>query len=256
MAPLERLALLVGQAAPDLARDRPREQAAAHPDPPVDPPAIDRKVDLEQRPLPRDRRAHRPCPRASRRGRRSGLAWAVSMGPARRRHSVTLPLDGSSQTSPGVSGGASVDVSACIHPRDEPGHAALKMPRKPREQGAIGRARTDDPHRCDAVGRAVVDGRREIGRLGALSGGAPVAAPTSPKVFHASSMISTRWRAVADADVDRPRWVSGACREFEGRQFVRSAWPTSADVPASRGGRRRWARGVSPSGRENETASG
>src|SRR6185369_1004172 len=53
VAPLQRLALVVRQAATDLARHRPGEQPAAHPDPPMDPPAVDRKVDLEQRPLPR-----------------------------------------------------------------------------------------------------------------------------------------------------------------------------------------------------------
>ena len=52
VTPLERLGLVVGQAPPDLARDRAGEQAAAHPDPAVDPPAIDRMAGLGQRALP------------------------------------------------------------------------------------------------------------------------------------------------------------------------------------------------------------
>ena len=49
---LERFGLGVGQVPPDLARDRAGEQAATHPDPTVDPPAIDRMAGLRQRPLP------------------------------------------------------------------------------------------------------------------------------------------------------------------------------------------------------------
>jgi hypothetical protein len=52
MPALEYGGLLVGQAAADLARNGPREQPAAHPDAPVDPPPIDRMTALEQRALP------------------------------------------------------------------------------------------------------------------------------------------------------------------------------------------------------------
>lgn len=44
--------LLVGQAAPDLASDGPREETATHPDAPVDTPAVDRMTGFEERPLP------------------------------------------------------------------------------------------------------------------------------------------------------------------------------------------------------------
>ena len=52
--PLERLGLLRRQLPPHLARDGAREEAAAHPDPPVDPPPVDRHPLLRQRALPRE----------------------------------------------------------------------------------------------------------------------------------------------------------------------------------------------------------
>ena len=44
--------LVIGQAAADLTGDGPREQSAAHADPAMDPPAVDRVARLEQRALP------------------------------------------------------------------------------------------------------------------------------------------------------------------------------------------------------------
>jgi hypothetical protein len=52
VAALESLCLSLGQVAPDLARDRAGEQPTAHPDPSMDPPAVDRMAAFEQRPLP------------------------------------------------------------------------------------------------------------------------------------------------------------------------------------------------------------
>ena len=49
---LDRLCLLVGQWTAGLAGDGSREQAAAHPDAPVDAPALDREADLGQGALP------------------------------------------------------------------------------------------------------------------------------------------------------------------------------------------------------------
>ncbi len=54
VARLERHRLLVGELASDLACDRAREEAAAHPDPAVDPPAVDRHPLVGERPLPRE----------------------------------------------------------------------------------------------------------------------------------------------------------------------------------------------------------
>ena len=51
---LDLLGLGVRQLAADLARDRAREQAAAHPDPAVDAPPVDRHVEPGERPLPRE----------------------------------------------------------------------------------------------------------------------------------------------------------------------------------------------------------
>ncbi len=48
------------RARPDLARHGPREQPAAHPDPPMDPPAVDR-MPASARPAARRRRARRRC---------------------------------------------------------------------------------------------------------------------------------------------------------------------------------------------------
>ena len=52
MPPLEALGLVRGQVAAKLPRDRTREQPAAHSDPPMNPPPIDRQLRLRQRPLP------------------------------------------------------------------------------------------------------------------------------------------------------------------------------------------------------------
>src|SRR5262249_44223625 len=49
---LDRLLLLRRQRPADLTRDRAGEEAAAHADPPVDPPAVDRHPDLVERQLP------------------------------------------------------------------------------------------------------------------------------------------------------------------------------------------------------------
>ena len=54
MAALDRLCLRVGERAPDLARRSACEQAPAHPDPAVDPPAVDRELNLGERSLPRE----------------------------------------------------------------------------------------------------------------------------------------------------------------------------------------------------------
>ncbi len=54
VAGLDRLGLLRRQLASDLASDRAREQAAAHPDPAVDPPAVDRHPLVGKRALPRE----------------------------------------------------------------------------------------------------------------------------------------------------------------------------------------------------------
>ena len=54
VARLDRLRLLSRELPPHLARDRAREQPAAHPDPAVDPPAVDRHPLLRERPLPRE----------------------------------------------------------------------------------------------------------------------------------------------------------------------------------------------------------
>ena len=52
VAGLDRLGLLARELAADLAGDRAREEAAAHPDPAVDPPAVDRHPLLGERALP------------------------------------------------------------------------------------------------------------------------------------------------------------------------------------------------------------
>ena len=54
MAALDLLGLLGRERPPDLARDGAGEQAAAHPDPPVDAPAVDRHPRLVERALPRE----------------------------------------------------------------------------------------------------------------------------------------------------------------------------------------------------------
>jgi hypothetical protein len=51
---LERLGLVVAELPADLAGDRPGEEPAAHPDTAVDPPAVDRRPEIEERPLPRE----------------------------------------------------------------------------------------------------------------------------------------------------------------------------------------------------------
>ena len=51
---LQLLGLLGGEIAAKLASNRPGKQAAAHADPAVNPPAIDRQLRLRQRPLPRE----------------------------------------------------------------------------------------------------------------------------------------------------------------------------------------------------------
>ena len=50
---LEALGLVVAELAADLAIDRTDEESAAHPDAPMDPPAVDRRPEIEERPLPR-----------------------------------------------------------------------------------------------------------------------------------------------------------------------------------------------------------
>ena len=52
VAGLERVGLLGREVPADLARDGAGEEPAAHPDPPVDPPAVDRHPLLRQRALP------------------------------------------------------------------------------------------------------------------------------------------------------------------------------------------------------------
>src|SRR5207302_639151 len=54
VAKLDRLGLCRRELAPHLARDRAREEAAAHPDPAVDAPAVDRHPFLRKRALPRE----------------------------------------------------------------------------------------------------------------------------------------------------------------------------------------------------------
>jgi hypothetical protein len=52
VAALDRLGLLVGEGTPDLTCRGPGEEAAAHADAAVDPPAVDRESDFGERSLP------------------------------------------------------------------------------------------------------------------------------------------------------------------------------------------------------------
>ena len=52
MPTLEVRRLGLAQRPPDLAGDRPSEEPAAHPDPAVNPPAVDRVAGFDERPLP------------------------------------------------------------------------------------------------------------------------------------------------------------------------------------------------------------
>jgi hypothetical protein len=189
---------------------------------------------------------------------RGGRADAGYVGAAVRsgkRQAVTRPLAGSSQTSPGWTGGAASVVNDATQAFDEPGSADRKIWRylaTRRRFAALGRTTQTAATRYGAPS-SIMDLRSAASATFRFV--LRMAAPRSPKVFHASSMSRTRlrasltqtsieWRGSAGRvgssnDADRP-----VARASPSRRSCIARWPASV---GSRG---------SPSGRERVTASG
>ena len=134
----------------------------------------------------------------------------------RRRHSLILPVSGSSQTRP-----CSVGV---VSARGECPRPSARRPRacrgedagKSSEQPPVGRTRTNHPNARDAIGLATVDGRSEVGSLGPLSRRASGSSANVSKGVPGLLDDQDSMTRIADAHVDRPRWIGGARRKLEG----------------------------------------
>ena len=104
------LGVLAGELVAELARDGAGEQAAAHADPAVDAPAVDRHPALGERPLPGedvrvdgvDERAVEIEHEGRHRGRHSGPRWAGSDTPRGRRIPVGPGLRGAGRRADGL----------------------------------------------------------------------------------------------------------------------------------------------------------